>query len=662
MSEYLSTDIVIKDKIVLKNEKSALTVSVEKYFDKEDLELFNNLKTLKNSEYLCYILFKKGLEYQKVIELMNSSKYFKKLKKRQQTKVMHQAIRLWETESSDELLQKLKLDVQYHISTKAGKRDNQFTHSYYTNNIEEKRIEKKHTSETKYEDDNKEEKSFFQTFSIDPIINAAIKQIIVYRNDLTETDIFEISFITYSNRFVNYKGTLNDIVTKLEVNALIADRAKAKDALSCLIVIFEKLKQIKVEKTLDIEGFFFSDNQLLAPKEYQIDLDLNSLKMALQTFNEAIEAFYSELKAKAVKIAKWMLVAPFFFAKKQLFEDNHPVKLLPYMMIRGPGGSGKTKANQLFSRFYIHYRNPISSDSMSTVPRLARKVSETTFPLIANEPISIFSGRGSNQEVRESLKNHYENPIVRSKYNKGTIFISELGASPIVFTTNYAIKLRDGAEERRFDRLNFTSKDKSSIEPNQDNFDTFMALRAHQLQTIGVATYTILKENPMLLQQDYETMAEELFTEFYELVQLEVPSWITMRIKELEHQDSIKDDIIQAMQEYAIDQLAENRVGMTDKEGDIRLTNFHDRIHYLTRNKLKTSIYVLSKYETDGKILESNYFIMKEFLSYLSNKEIGVSSLEDLADTLDGKYSKFMHRGVFGSRYAVKIAMKKIAA
>jgi hypothetical protein len=645
MESQVNKDIDTKDEPKLKLDSLFTTV---------EIDAFHKLGDKKEFQKLAVDLFHKDYDLKLVNEILAKHIVYSGFTKKLQRKIIHIAK---ETYQKQRFESNKSSTIEFYISDKKTKKDSR-TLFYYANdkNFNQMLYKTRVLSESVTGGE-------FETESYgQPIINAVITDITIIRNKLTEIDKFEIDFITNSNRHVKYKGILSEVLARLRLGGLLANKNKAEDCLSCLITEFERLKLTQIQESLDITGFFINDKQLYAPEEYTKEYNLKELKKGLKVFNEAVEVYYKNFKEKFLKIAKWHLTAPFSFAKKQYNEDNNAVKLQPFQLLLGTTNAGKTKAHRLCSRFYYHYRNPITSESIITLPRLAKELSHSTFPLIVNEPVAIFEQKGKGSPIRDELKNVFEVCRTRGKYSRTLDYMYELAGSNIAFISNDPIKFRDGAEERRFDKFYFTIKDRKTIEENREKFDIFMSTKANDLEVIGQATYQILKEQPSLLLKDYEELAEELFKELYEIAELEIPEWLFTKIIDNEDFDDIlHEDVLQGLKDYSVDMLKENRIPVQDKEGDVVFASFNARIQFLTENQMKTQIYVLeSRDKKTGQVLDSNYYIMKEFLYYLSKKEINIASLDDLAEILEGKYGKYTRRNIFGSRHAVKVNVNKI--
>lgn len=646
-------------------ENTRMTEDIEKNIIKDIFLTDEELETLntatKNKEFVELItnLFYRNHVHIEVLNVLTTNQKFRDLDESKQRQLMNAGRnRAHEQQSKDDSEKYLNFYLSDHSE------GNKTYIYYYTNDLVVKQIYKKKLTKIEIENELKEKQVITYSKPTDIIALVALKKVTIYKNKFTGLNTYDITFSGYAGGEISVKGTFQEIIFGLKLNAKVLRKNDIEGALSGLLAEFEKEERAEVRNTLDITGFFFDNKQLIAPPEYEKQVDLDLLRIGLLTFNEAIERFYNTFRGKAITIAKWMLIAPFGFAKKQMEERRESVQKLPHLISQGASDTGKSFTYSLFSMLHLFHNTPLSANSVDTVPRLGKHISGSTFPLIINEADPIFIEKKGNS-LRNTIKNLWERTIIRHKYtNSGNSWLHVLGARSLCFTINPPFRFED-AEIRRYIKILYTLKDKKEIKKNSEAFDTFLQNKAKNLEIIGWYAYHLLKEDIGLLSKDFETLAEEMLAKMYAVVNLEIPIWLTERLKFVNEDEITKEDLKVALRDYSIDMIKDNRIplliteiftyeGGSDRTEKIRLPTFEDRIRYFTENNLKTDIYIGEYKETEY------YFITKGILPYLVEQDFKIGSLVDLAVLLDGEYGRIDKKLLFGRKIVVFIKKSKL--
>ena len=430
-------------------------------------------------------------------------------------------------------------------------------------------------------------------------------------------------------------------MTNLRTESLTRTRQLADDCLTSLISEMEKEKRCVVETSLQLKGFYLSKEQLVNDCFLESNYTLTDLKEALIQLDTFMTTYWSHQLDRTAMILKWCLIAPFSFAKKQLLTMGKPCDVMPNLWLGGASQTAKSSLLRYLSNMYIPITNDTSFQSINTPARFGDKVNKTTMFLLVNEAHSLFDKKYT--EIREMIKDTFENLEARSIFKNYTNRVRKLAVCSLAFTCNRPISTTD-AEQRRLVKYSFIHTDKKTILKNKDQYELFAANK-WKLKPIGWFTYRFLAEKLPLLNEHYTVIAEEVLTHLYSLVGLPLPAFVSIRYQDEFEDIDMKTELLKAIGNYAVKQLLANKQTLDEKTPrSVAL-----RLKMLTERNLTTAIYCFG----------NTVYILKDFLVYLSELNLDVESLKDLAELLEGNYTKVQKRG-FINNYCVVLPIKAI--
>jgi len=469
------------------------------------------------------------------------------------------------------------------------------------------------------------------------IIGACIDEIKVLRNPYTQTAVYEILFTTMSGRKLRVKGNIHEILSRLRTEALVFNLARAEECLSAIITKAEAKGMAQVKEDIEVEGFYLSEGELCFKKDFT-ETDEEKIREALTVLDELVSKFFAKGKDKAAEVIKWIITAPFNFARKQLGHESWP-----WLMLVGYPGTGKSTLASLAGYIWdLPSTFEISSSSISTQARLGKILSRWTFPHVVNEIKDIFSGN-AREEIRELLKNAWDRLTVRGKYSRGE-WIEELSLSPLLMTANVEPELTE-AEKRRFKVVRFFMDEK----PSKDNVAEFNRWKKNleKLKVLGREIFEIVRKDTSLLEKDFEETGKEILKRLYEKFSGYIPEWVELTYEEWddeEREEEIREIIIEEIRKYVNEQAVKYLRNLSVPENE---NPFVHRLKELQRKGILTDIL----YDEENSCV----IIRQGFLKYLKNEGMEIATLRDLARILGGEVKKVCRRKL--QLIGVKVAL-----
>ena len=478
------------------------------------------------------------------------------------------------------------------------------------------------------------------------VFAGCITRLRIIRNPYVGINEYEIEFFSRSRKFFKFKGNIYEILSRMKMSSLCVWEAKAFDTLNTIIARAEEKGVAKVVEDIEVEGIYKSiKNGQLKLKVDRANIKECSpeeVKEALIVLDTLVSKYFSRTKERVSDIIKWIITAPFNFARKQ-----EGLESWKWLFLGGFAQTGKSTLGGLVGHIWgLPSDFEISAGSLSTQARVGRILSRWTFPFVVNEVKELFSSR--YEEVRELLKNAWDRLAVRGKYKAGE-WIEELALAPLFMTANRVVEMT-GAERRRFFVVNFTAREK----PTKEQKEEFNRWKKNltKLNAIAYEIYRIFKANPELLKkEDFRDAGEFVLKELYRKFVGSVPEWVEMRIDEEEENfetvviEELKERIIKEIEEYVVEKTLRYKKELKEINDEENATII--RLKELQKLRIPLEVYYDSK--TDSLV------IRKEFLFYLADKGIEISSLKDLADLFDGEYEKksFRNLGILGNKVAI---------
>ena len=459
------------------------------------------------------------------------------------------------------------------------------THTYTINNHLKKVIEHK-------KEDIRNEKDFSTTQTI---INAYLKELTVYDNQLDEdTRLFLATFESKISKRPLRIGPLpvDDITLILSESGYVESSKLAKDALPRIFNAFIASGKAIEKNEIDYPGFFYDRDkkQVLAVKYEINDIEIEELKNALILL-EDLARWFENQKEKFSHILKWGLISPFIFAIKQ------KGRWIEWLYLYGKAGSGKTTMANVVLYLWgkpDNNTNEIGGSSFNTQARMGDRLKQFTFPIVVNEPGSVFQ----NKEVLEMLKSAIERIYSRGKF-EGRSYRNILSLAPVIFTSNNVIP-DDDSILRRFNVITFTHSERKTQE-EKDAFaerfkmDNEQDCRLYELKPLAQFVANEMITDPGLLEKNYKELADMLIFRMYNAVSLEVPEWIKTwtKTETLEDLDALHIERIRIALQNEIND-AYGRIDIYDEDGRIKNKKYDNTVEVKTTEDFAERIWVVS--------------------------------------------------------------------
>lgn len=363
-----------------------------------------------------------------------------------------------------------------------------------------------------------------------PVIEAVPQKLIVYDSPLLDQPrTFKIvwnSNVTNRN-FVTAGESTGATIQEIEqylINAGFSHSPRlVSGALSCTINTMIEKGMAEIKEDIDNPGFYYNpdnDKVTAVKKVCNVPTKLELAKTA--KILEGLTHFFKENLDTLSTVLKWFMMAEFSYAMKQAG------KWMPWMYLKGSAGSGKTTVGKigLYINGIPNTENNVGGSSFDTVARLGAKVSRSCNPILVNEPAAVFNRSSTNEMVKVCV----ESTTGRSKY-KGSYFGGIPAFSAVCFTANQYLP-EDDALIRRLYVLSFSySQRKSEFEKKEFektfhiNTPSISPLR--DLQYLGQFAASEIVGEPSLLLDDWKLTADKIISNFYGMLGVEVPEWLT---------------------------------------------------------------------------------------------------------------------------------------
>ena len=262
------------------------------------------------------------------------------------------------------------------------------------------------------------------------IIKCLPVMVVVHENPLTflESPIkYTITFRNQQLKEFAVTGSISEILSFLYERGHTVSEYGAKEALNSMITAFRDDGLIRIDRSVDFEGYYYHDGDIHISK-----IDINK-KHPARTKEECIECikFIEELSAsylwryKDVEIdrrdllasaIKWTIATPFNFAIKQLTR-----KWQKGFDMTGERDGGKSEMAHIMLDIHGNFRDEnsfsdsiysVSSGSMNTEAKFGKGMSKTTYPIEISE-FGKIEAYGRNEGMVEVVKKAIEDLTVR---------------------------------------------------------------------------------------------------------------------------------------------------------------------------------------------------------------------------------------------------------
>lgn len=365
-------------------------------------------------------------------------------------------------------------------------------------------------------------------------------KVIVYSNPIGGVTKYEVVFegTTLQKPLTVGPATIDEIADRLALEGVVYHRKLLVDVLSAVVQAFIRKNKAEIKAEIEAPGFYLIQDNMIAIK-YNIEINVEKLKQALELLNELAEVWFKHIQDKFASIIKWGIIAPFGYVQKQRG------KWIPWLYLFGDSATGKSTLGKVVLKLWgLDSKHEKTGASIDTIARLGYVLSMSTFPTLINEPGNALV----KEDVVEAIKNAVDSVVVRGKYIKGAY--TEIPAlAPLIFTSNKFLP-KDDALLRRFKIVTFSYGEKISME-KQGEFKEKVEHRLGVLSEIGKC----------IAKQVFEIKElgdpEILLSKCYEVAGLQVPQWIKLTYREVQDAyESIIEEFIERLKKYINDLFA----------------------------------------------------------------------------------------------------------
>jgi len=250
------------------------------------------------------------------------------------------------------------------------------------------------------------------------VLEGAPTRLEVYINPLkTQNTKYKVVWETVVRPYPIVLGPayLQDIIDNLSIEGLVVNRRLVNDVLSALFNAFIKRNRAEVKSELDSEGFYYIDGKIVyVGDNIYKPTNVNELKEALLLVNELVDNWFSHVKDRFITILKWGIISPFIYVYKAKYG-----KWIPYLYLYGASYTGKTSQAEIILYIWSKTTNMKSGSTVDTIPRLGSVLSQSTYPVVINEPGPLIV----NEELIDVLKAAIELKVARGKFIRGVFRI-----------------------------------------------------------------------------------------------------------------------------------------------------------------------------------------------------------------------------------------------
>ena len=255
-----------------------------------------------------------------------------------------------------------------------------------------------------------------------------------------------------------------------------------------------------------------------------------------------------------------------------------------------------------------------------------------------------------NDSVMEGIKNSIESLICRGRFY-GSRYKQAPALSPCIFTAN-TFRPEEEALSNRYEILDFTFSERKPTKNKKEFNDKFKPKSLSEeapltkLKAIGAFTASRIIEDEGLLRKDWKPLSEELLTEAFKFVGLDVPSWVedwadTETIEDIEEETYI---MVLDLLKHEINKAYNVKIQIIDEDGkretpDDKITEDITKKDFSMVRKAHHVISSTSiSWLAATKIKGEDFIIISFPFVKIVNSELGLSqSLKSLAEILGWK-------------------------
>ncbi len=464
---------------------------------------------------------------------------------------------------------------------------------------------------------------------------------------------YTITFLTQANKiFTLPKMTLNQIMEELRNYGYIMPGNGATEVLAAIITAFRDDNLIKIDKSVDFEGYYCHDGDIQVSKvNGKHTRRTKDECITCVEFLDKLSTFYEwRYKDKEIdrrdflaSAIRWTIASPFNFAIKQLTR-----KYQKGFDMTGERDGGKSEMSHMMLDLHGNFIDQVeesiyslSSGSMNTEAKFGKGVSKTTYPIEISE-FGRIETYGRNENMVETVKTAIEKLTVRRGRDGGRYDVLFPSLSSIILNGNPFIS-KKGEILKRLHIVNFSQEDRhESNDPRTNEFNDFMKSNRHKLRILGDWTINYILDNrhELLLSKKYDTsqIGDIVLKKFYEFVDLPFPEWMTRWITEtsLEELDIDEESTIRSILFDHVHKTLQNNAKILVIE-DLGKINLDKRIGLCLKYDLWSFVRKLpsqDKYHIDSSIL------------HVFDNKLPDLTLKKLGEKMGSSYKTYKERRV----------------
>ena len=384
------------------------------------------------------------------------------------------------------------------------------------------------------------------------VIDAYPEKISIYESPLPgETRQIKIQWISPTRqRFTEGPAPFEYHIETLKESGRIFYHNVCRDVLATIIGWTAYKGNAVIERGVDTPGFYYNENE---GKIYSVKYDLKDVTtddiVACADLLSSLSEYFDD-PVKLATVLKWCIIAPFSYVRKQV-----GAPLFPYLYLYGASGSGKTSVARIGQYVYTYptSENDVGGSSFDTVARVGHRISQSTFPIIINEPKACFD----RPSTAEMIKVMVESTIGRGRH-EGKVFKNIPSLSPVIFTSNHYLP-PDDALLRRLEVINFVQSERKNDEDSKEFNEKFRINTPHKsplmvLNNLGAFAAREFIEDVELCTDDWKAAANSIILRFYADAGLKPPEWL-LEWSETETLNDVDDDIREQVRIFIVDQI-----------------------------------------------------------------------------------------------------------
>ena len=476
------------------------------------------------------------------------------------------------------------------------------------------------------------------------ILKASLKKLTVYDNPVAqETRQFKSVWESQlSNRpIILGPDTAGEIAAMLGESSYSIVKNKTEDVVKSVFAMMIENNHAIMKTEIDTPGFYYNEAKgtievikFELPQEVSHE-DLNKGLSTLEDFSE----YFSSRKTALATIFKWGLISPFSFAIKQLGG------WIKWPFLYGNGGTGKSTLGKMV--LYIwgepdNNTNNVGGGGFDNEARIGDRLKQFTFPLIVDEPGSLFEKKGPSEMIKTAV----EHTTSRGKY-VGRRYRTIPAYSSVIFTANHKYP-DDDAFDRRFYKILFPrserkTKDERVEFDNKFQMNNTKNCKLHDLKSIGNYFAIEIVNEPSLLELDWQELTNTLLVRLYGEIGREMPPWLLKwaPVETMGDLDEIHLEDMRGFFQEAIN-MAYGQIQILNEEMRT-VKKFNNEVEVKSTDDFKHRVWVVLNERKIPWLLQGSddmVYITHGFIRALKKKECINESLPSIADLLGWKYSK----------------------